>query len=353
MIHAVLFDLDGLMADSEPLAEQAWNRVLARYGHRLDPQTLRDILGLRVIDSAQFLCQRFRLPLTPEQAMAEREQFFLQAVPTQLRAMPGLYPLLAALDEREIPLAVATSAYRRYALLALETLGVADAFRVVVTGDEVARGKPHPDIFLLAAERLSVLPARCLVLEDAPRGIAAAEAAGMVSAAVPHPRVPRADFAAAHWLFASLEAVREELAALLQTERYDAAGGVVVHDGRILVLLRASRSEVRLPKGHVDPGESAQQAALRETQEEGGYGHLAVTGDLGTQTVVFEHDGRRIVRAERYFRMALTAPPEAAFAGAEPQFQPVWLAPDEALARLTFAAEQEWVRRAVGQNPFL
>ena len=128
-------------------------------------------------------------------------------------------------------------------------------------------------------------------------------------------------------------------------EYYDAAGGVVVRDGRVLALKRPSRDEVRLPKGHVEPGEDAQETALREVGEESGYDGLVVQADLGEQLVEFDHAGRHVVRNERYFLMAL-ADPGAALSGGEAQFEPEWLTWDEALAELTFEAEREWVRRA-------
>jgi 8-oxo-dGTP pyrophosphatase MutT (NUDIX family) len=126
---------------------------------------------------------------------------------------------------------------------------------------------------------------------------------------------------------------------------YTAAGGVVVHDGRMLVLRRPSQDEVRLPKGHVEPGESVEAAALRETREESGYADLVVVADLGTQVVEFDYAGRHVVRHERYFLMALAGNPDSPTRGEE-QFEPLWLAWDEALAALTFEVEREWVRRA-------
>jgi len=162
--------------------------------------------------------------------------------------------------------------------------------------------------------------------------------------------------------------------------RYVAAGGVVVHESRVLVLFRSNRSEVRLPKGHVEPGEEIEAAALRETREESGYADLTVKADLGTQVVEFDYNGRHVVRTERYFLMTLVGqafepaepvgqafepaePVGQAFEPAEPvgqafqpampgeaQFEPAWLTWDEALAALTFEAEREWVRRARKQS---
>jgi 8-oxo-dGTP pyrophosphatase MutT (NUDIX family) len=131
--------------------------------------------------------------------------------------------------------------------------------------------------------------------------------------------------------------------------RYVAAGGVVVHGNRVLVLRRPGRGEVRLPKGHVEPGEMVEETALRETGEESGYAGLALGADLGTQRVEFEHQGRHVVRTERYFLMTLADSPEKHARGEE-QFEPAWLTWDEALAALTFEAEREWVRRARAMN---
>ncbi len=125
---------------------------------------------------------------------------------------------------------------------------------------------------------------------------------------------------------------------------YTAAGGVVARGDQVLVLLRPSRDEVRLPKGHIEPGESARATALRETREESGYHGLSVEADLGTQLVTFDYQGRHYVRTERYFLMALAD--GAHSDGGEQQFEPTWLPWDEALEALTFEAEREWVRRA-------
>jgi HAD superfamily hydrolase (TIGR01509 family) len=358
-LQAIVFDLDGLMADSEPLAEWAWKQTLARYGHALDDQTFRDILGMRVSDSARFLCRRFPLPVSPEEALAERERLFLEAVPTRLRACPGLYPLLDELDARGLPLGIATSGHRRYVALALQTLGLEGRFRAVATGDDVVRGKPAPDIYLLASERLGVPPIYCLALEDAPLGAQSACAAGMVCLAVPNPRTAPSDFPSACRIFSSLHEVRETLDDLLRCDQraaskepltwYIAAGGIVVHGDQVLTLRRPGRGEVRLPKGHVEPGEETRAAALREVREESGYAGLRVEADLGAQLVEFRRRGRRVVRIERYFLMTLTGGPESVRAGGEEQFEPIWLPWDEALAALTFEPERRWVQRAMGE----
>jgi len=130
------------------------------------------------------------------------------------------------------------------------------------------------------------------------------------------------------------------------TIRYTAAGGVVVSGGRVLVLRCPSRGEVRLPKGHIEPGEDMQATALRETREESGYANLVLKADLGTQVVEFNQQGRHVVRTERYFLMTPAGNLQGSPSDGEEQFEPAWLTWDEALAALTFEAEREWVRRA-------
>ena len=138
----------------------------------------------------------------------------------------------------------------------------------------------------------------------------------------------------------------------LPTREYTSAGGVVADEAtsRVLVLLRPGREgpdgrpEVRLPKGHVEPGESRREAALREVREEAGVAGLEIVADLGHQHVEFDHRGHHYVRDEYYYLMA--APPGTQPRGHEEQWQPVWLLWEEALQQLTFEAEREWLRRA-------
>jgi 8-oxo-dGTP pyrophosphatase MutT (NUDIX family) len=128
--------------------------------------------------------------------------------------------------------------------------------------------------------------------------------------------------------------------------RYRAAGGVVVDGDCVLVLRRPGRGEVRLPKGHVDPGETPRAAALREVSEESGYADLEIVADLGIQIVEFDWNERHYVRDEHYFLMSLRSKQcVARNHHDEYQFIPDWMTWDEAITLLTFEAEREWVRR--------
>ena len=132
----------------------------------------------------------------------------------------------------------------------------------------------------------------------------------------------------------------------MKHQRYHAAGGVVVDAGRVLLLQRPSRGEVRLPKGHVDPGESPQETALREVTEESGYADLEVTADLGHQLVEFVYKETHVSRDEYYFVMRLRSPRQIVRDAHELQFTPVWTSWAEALDAISYEAEREWLRRA-------
>jgi len=142
----------------------------------------------------------------------------------------------------------------------------------------------------------------------------------------------------------------------MKTKHHQTAGGVVVDEqGRLLVIVRDVERdgriihEVRLPKGHIDPGETPEAAAFREVREESGYGHLETLADLGTAHSAFDFRGKHHEREERYFLMRLTSPEREIPQPTGPEealFEPAWLDPAEAEVKMTYASEREFVRRA-------
>jgi 8-oxo-dGTP pyrophosphatase MutT (NUDIX family) len=132
----------------------------------------------------------------------------------------------------------------------------------------------------------------------------------------------------------------------MRAVRYQAAGGVVTTGDQVLVLLRPSRDEIRLPKGHLEAGESASETALREVREESGYADLDIVADLGQQTVEFTYQGDRVIRDERYYLMRLHSTQRIERKSKEHQFTPAWMDWEQAAEELTFAVEREWLRRA-------
>lgn len=184
-IRAVVFDLDGLLIDSEPLQAWAWHEYVARFGAVMTPNVLGRMLGLRAVDAVKIPIEMLDLPVDEVTALRERDDIFLAAVPGAIHAHKGAVELIDELRSREIPIALATSGHRRYVDLALESAGLTGRFDQEVTAELVTRGKPNPDVYLRAAELLDTPPDACLALEDAPNGVTAAKAAGMRCFAIP------------------------------------------------------------------------------------------------------------------------------------------------------------------------
>jgi HAD superfamily hydrolase (TIGR01509 family) len=208
MIQAILFDLDGLMFDSEPHSLASWEAVLAERGVMLDQLTIDSILGLRIDATARTLIDKYHLPDTVQGLSDAKTEYQISHLAGNVKPMPGLIELLDEIDRRSLQKAIASSGIRRYVEAVLRVNGLLDRFSVIITGDQVAHGKPAPDVFLAAACALNVEPQHCLVLEDAPAGVQAAKSAGMFCIAVPDHSVAQLDLSRADKIVASLHEVR-------------------------------------------------------------------------------------------------------------------------------------------------
>lgn len=204
----VIFDLDGTLVDSEPLYTLASERVLARFGKVFDLGIKRQIMGGGPLAGARFVVEQLGLPISPEAYLAERELILMEACKTA-RAMPGAHALIEALHARGIPLAIGTSSSRELCRVKLAAQAFGARFQVITCSDDpgVASAKPAPDIFLKAAAELGADPARCLVFEDTPKGVAAARAAGMEVIAVVDAMMLGEDYSGASRVVRSLEEI--------------------------------------------------------------------------------------------------------------------------------------------------
>ena len=209
MITTVIFDLDGLLTDTEPLHCQAWRETLAAVGVELSDAEFCDHWIRAGLEIRQFV-ERRGLPNDPEALRAAKLTLYTKMLDTSLRPMPGAVALIEALHGRK-RLALATSSFRTTVELILDRLQLTRYFETVAVHESVARLKPHPDVFLYVAEQLDVAPADCVVLEDAEKGVLAAHAAGMKVIAVPTPHTADNDFARATRVVPSLEHVTLEL----------------------------------------------------------------------------------------------------------------------------------------------
>jgi len=192
--HAVVFDMDGLMLDTEPIYKSAWQSAVIDFGFRIDDDAYFELLGRSLRDAEGILRRRFGSDFPFGEFRTRWLEHWRTAVLRDgVPRKPGLDPLMAELKRRGVPSAVATSTQREDALFTLERAGLGGAFAHVVTGDEVEHGKPEPDIFLAAARSLGVAAEECVALEDSDAGIVAAAAAGMTALMVPDMKGPSAE----------------------------------------------------------------------------------------------------------------------------------------------------------------
>jgi HAD superfamily hydrolase (TIGR01509 family) len=178
-IRALIFDMDGLLVDSEPIAEIAIGQFLRLHGRELHSGTMELMLGRRLPDAVVAVAGAYGLSLPIADLIQSYDELRLAALRGNLQPMPGAAALLTFARAAGLKLALATSSLRTHADLSLAETGLVGLFDAEATGEEVERGKPEPDIFLLAADRLGQPPGSCVVLEDAPAGLASAAAAGM------------------------------------------------------------------------------------------------------------------------------------------------------------------------------
>jgi HAD superfamily hydrolase (TIGR01509 family) len=176
---AVIFDMDGVLIDSEPLHFEVLNAVLGLDGQSLTREENEAFIGTTSEFMFSTLIARHRLPRSVADYLTLYDAMLLRALEQPRAPQPGVERLIACAREREMRLAVASSSRRLWIDATLHSLSLGSTFEVIVSGDDVLRSKPDPAIYTLAAERLGVPPSRCLAIEDAPNGVTSARRAGM------------------------------------------------------------------------------------------------------------------------------------------------------------------------------
>ncbi len=185
-ITALVLDMDGLLVDTETVSGEALRLFLLGHGHEMLPNTLEGALGRRLPEAVAIVAAEYDLAGSVDELVIAFDAMRLEALRGNVVAMPGAIALLDRAAAKGLPRALATSSFRGHAEVSLAEAALKGRFDVEVTGDEVQFGKPAPDLFLLAAERLGVPPESCVVFEDAPAGLEAAARAGMRRVWVPN-----------------------------------------------------------------------------------------------------------------------------------------------------------------------
>ena len=214
--EAVLWDLDGVIADTKVYHFRAWQELFEGKGLNFTEEQFRDYFGRRNDTIARDILgndiSRDELTII----IAEKEGYFRRNIANRIEALPGALALIRALKEGKIKMALASSSDPDNLRLVIQGLGIEDYFQAVAYGKEVTEGKPSPEVFLLAAKKLGVSPRDCVVIEDAVAGVTGAKRAGMKCVAVANSH-PAASLQEADLVVDSLETVRiSDLAGLFK-----------------------------------------------------------------------------------------------------------------------------------------
>ncbi|TWU47238.1 Phosphorylated carbohydrates phosphatase [Rubripirellula tenax] len=184
-VDGVALDMDGLLFDTERIYWDVGDAILMRRGHRFSHELQQRMMGRVGVAAMQQMIDLHHLDDAPDELLAESDELYGNRLADDITPMPGLEKWIAFLIETKTPFGLATSSRRRFVDIILATIDWRDEMQFVLTGDDVVNGKPHPEMYLKAAENLSIAPARMLVLEDSGNGCKAAVAAGAYTVAIP------------------------------------------------------------------------------------------------------------------------------------------------------------------------
>jgi beta-phosphoglucomutase family hydrolase len=200
MIKAVIFDMDGVIVDSEPIHIEAEKQVLLKHGVKITTEELRTYTGTTAEFEFNDLIRKYELDTTAKTLFDEKEVIMFRLLEERTEPTKGVIDLIKELKQEGFKLGIATSGHRKLAHYYLRRLGLESFFDTVVCAEDITRSKPDPEIFLKAAQRLGIEPSECVAIEDAKFGVEAAKRAGMRAVGYRNPSSGNQDLSKADWI---------------------------------------------------------------------------------------------------------------------------------------------------------
>jgi HAD superfamily hydrolase (TIGR01509 family) len=215
MLKALIFDMDGLMIDSERLYWQVEMELARSYRKEVKQETLWKMMGRRPIEGLRIFVEDLELPISAEEALALRDARMREKYRDESEAMPGLFHILDTFY-RKLDLAVCTGAQREFMEIVVDRLKIRDKFEVLQASDEIQKGKPEPEIYLTTCEKLGCESQECIVLEDSSNGALAGKRAGCYTIGVPSEYSRGQEFSFVDFVASDLFAAEKHIAELLE-----------------------------------------------------------------------------------------------------------------------------------------
>lgn len=205
-MKAIIFDMDGVLVDSEPLHLLAMQELLQRFHIEYSEKDNQEFLGRKDLVISEILIERYKIPdMTPPAFVDFKEEILRDLIATKAQARSGVYELLARCKSTNVKMAIASSATLGTIHLVVDTLKIREHFLTLCSGDQVSNGKPAPDIYLLAASQIEVAPENCIVIEDTITGLTAGKSAGMFCISIPCAATAHQDHSIANMSLASID----------------------------------------------------------------------------------------------------------------------------------------------------
>ncbi|TWU41027.1 HAD family hydrolase [Novipirellula artificiosorum] len=185
-VLGIALDMDGLLFDTERLYWQVGDELLKRRGYRFSQELQTRMMGRVGVAAMQQMIEMHQLPIAADRLLCESDEIYSGLIADGVPPMPGLNRWIDRLIASGLPFGLATSSSQKHVDVILGTVAWSDALAFVLSGDDVTHGKPHPEMYLAAAQRMQIVPQQMLVLEDSGNGCAAAVAAGAQTVAIPN-----------------------------------------------------------------------------------------------------------------------------------------------------------------------